>query len=185
MLGQLTSLVTNVIFIIFLTTAADLLLPGSQLKGFVRLVMGLFIIITLLEPIGRLLHSDALLGWMLPGEGYLEQESIMAQSETYENYLSEQTVAQYETRLAQQIKGLMSLVTEIENCEVQVAVQPAQAEGALGEMEHVTLWLTTVSETEQTALGEKVAGLLANYYGLPEEQLDIHWAEGGDGHEAE
>lgn len=184
MLGQLTSLVTNVIFIIFLTTAADLLLPGSQLKGFVRLVMGLFIIITLLEPIGRLLHSDALLGWMLPGEGYLEQESIMAQSETYENYLSEQTVAQYETRLAQQIKGLLSLVTEIENCEVQVAVQPAQAEGALGEMEHVTLWLTTASETEQTALGEKVSGLLANYYGLPEEQLDIHWAEGGDGHEA-
>ena len=184
MLGQFTSLVTNVIFIIFLTTAADLLFPGSQLKGFVRLVMGLFIIITLLEPIGRLLHSDALLGWMLPGEGYLEQESIMAQSETYENYLSEQTVAQYETRLAQQIKGLLSLVTEIENCEVQVAVQPAQAEGALGEMEHVTLWLTTASETEQTALGEKVAGLLANYYGLPEEQLDIHWAEGGDGHEA-
>ena len=160
MLGQLSGLVTNVIFIIFLTTAADLLLPGSQLKGFVRLVMGLFIIITLLEPIGRLLHSEALLGWMLPSEGYLEQESIMAQSETYENYLGEQTVAQYEIRLAQQIKGLLSLVTEIETCEVQVAVEPAQSEGALGEVEHVTLWLTTAAETQQAALGEKVAGCL-------------------------
>ena len=184
MLGQLTSLVTNVICIIFLTTAADLLLPASQLKGFVRLVMGLFVIITLLEPIGRLLHSEALLGWMLPGEGDTYQESIMAQSETYENYLGEQTVAQYETRLAQQIKGLLSLVSEIESCEVQVAVEPVQAEGALGEMEHVTLWLTAKTETEQPALGEKIAGLLANYYGLPKEQLDIHWTEGGDGHEA-
>ena len=184
MLGQLTSLVTNVIFIIFLTTAADLLMPASQLKGFVRLVMGLFIIITLLEPIGRILHSEALLGWMLPGEGNTYQESIMAQSETYADYLNDQTVAQYETRLAQQIKGLLSLVSEIEHCEVQVAVGPSQTEGALGEMEHVTLWLTTASEAGQTALGEKVAGLLTNYYGLPEEQLDIHWAQGGDGHEA-
>ncbi len=184
MLGELTGLVTNVIFIIFLTTAADLLLPGSQLKGFVRLIMGLFVIITLLEPIGRLLNSEAILGWVLPGEGYVEQESVMAQSETYRAYLDEQSVSQYETRLAQQIKGLLSLVEEIEDCEVQVAVGKPQAEGALGQMEQVTLWLTVAAADGRAALGEKVAGLLSNYYGLPKAQLEIHWLAGGEENEA-
>lgn len=102
----MSGLVTNVIFIIFLTTAGGSASAGQSAQGLCTPGEGLFIIITLLEPIGRLLHSEALLGWMLPSEGYLEQESIMAQSETYENYLGEQTVAQYEIRLAQQIKGL-------------------------------------------------------------------------------
>ena len=146
--------------------------------------MGLFIIITLLEPIGRLLNSEAILGWMLPGEGYVEEESVMAQSETYRAYLDEQSVSQYETRLAQQIKGLLSLVEEIEACEVQVAVDKPQAQGALGQMEQVTLWLTVAAEDGQVALGKKVAGLLSNYYGLPEAQLEIHWVEGGEEYEA-
>ena len=174
MLGQLSSLVANVIFIIFLTTAADLLLSGSQLKGFVRLVMGLFVIITLLEPIGRVLQSEALLGWVLPGEGVSGEESIMAQSETYQSYLTEQTVAQYESRLAQQIKGLLSLVEEIETCEVQVAVKPLEERNALGQLETVSLWLTASAEG-RPALAEKVTALLVNYYSLKEEQLDIHW----------
>lgn len=180
MLQDLSALVANVIFIIFLTTVVDLLLPGSQMKNFVRLVMGLFVIMTLLEPIGRILQSDALLGWHLPGEGVLNQESVMAQSELYQTYLDEQAIAQYEIRLSQQIKGLLSLIAEIEQCEVQVAVQGEQAPGGLGQLEQVNLWLRVAALTEKEALEEKVANLLTNYYGLAKEQLAIRWQEGDE-----
>lgn len=184
MLAELANLVTNVIFIIFLTTVVDLLLPHSSVKGFVKLIMGLFVIITIVEPVGRVLSLEPLSGWVLASGDSVAEESIMAQSEGYQRYMNEQTMLAYEGKLAQQMKGLVGLVGEITDCQVQVSVLPGQGQGSLGEVEQVTLWLTVADGISDGAAGSKVENLLLNYYGLQENQLEIHWVDGGDENEA-
>ena len=49
-MDKIAFLVANVVFIIILTTVMDLLLPHSRMRPYLKLVMGLFIILSIMEP---------------------------------------------------------------------------------------------------------------------------------------
>lgn len=58
MIPFLSEWLKEIILLILLATFIDLLLPNSSMQRYVKLVIGLFVLVTILDPIFKFLHSD-------------------------------------------------------------------------------------------------------------------------------
>jgi stage III sporulation protein AF len=58
MISFLSEWLKEIILLILLATFIDLLLPNSSMQRYVKLVIGLFVLMTILNPIFTFLHSD-------------------------------------------------------------------------------------------------------------------------------
>ena len=196
MIEAIGDIVKNVIVIIFLTTILDMTLPNSNLQPFIKMVMGLFVIISILSPVLTLFNEEHdLSGWVLQAEQYDQLDSIMAKGESFSQETRQQTYMQYEEKLSQQIKGLVSVINGVQSCEAKVAIADDQEAGVLGQIEDIELWVTIVSLPEEsTVVGtstggqnieSKVADVVGSYYGLSHDQVTIHVIEGENENDGE
>jgi stage III sporulation protein AF len=112
MIEFLSDWLKKIILLILLATFIDLLLPNSSMQRYVKLVIGLFVLMTILSPIFQLLHSD----WK-PAERFWLTEKLQAETEkmksmqkiqadadsirTHQQEILKQTV---QTQLEQQIR---------------------------------------------------------------------------------
>jgi stage III sporulation protein AF len=56
--GFLTEWVTNIIVLVLLAGVIELLLPGNQFQSYIKMVIGLLILLAMLSPLFKLLNSD-------------------------------------------------------------------------------------------------------------------------------
>jgi stage III sporulation protein AF len=57
-LGFLTEWITNIIVLVLLAGVIELLLPGNQFQSYIKMVIGLLILLAMLSPLFKLLNSD-------------------------------------------------------------------------------------------------------------------------------
>lgn len=118
----ITNLVRDIAVIVILASFMEMLLPNSNMKRFVQVILGLFILITILNPIVNFLNEDLsthVNAWQFqanPGE----LEEIMAQGMSLAQTSDDNALRQYEQRLEQQISGLVTLIPEVDNVKVKV-----------------------------------------------------------------
>ena len=116
-------LVINVLVIIFLTTILDLLLPDGKMQPFIRLVMGLFVLITILQPILKIIDDDSWLdAWILTDNLSTKEESVMVQGESLYDKSSEMVLNEYREQMEKQISGLVYLLDGVDTCRTEITV---------------------------------------------------------------
>lgn len=57
-MGFLTEWITNIIVLVLLAGVIELLLPGNQFQSYIKMVIGLLILLAMLSPLFKLLNSD-------------------------------------------------------------------------------------------------------------------------------
>ncbi|MBY6035546.1 stage III sporulation protein AF [Fictibacillus nanhaiensis] len=57
-MGFLTEWITNIIVLVLLAGVIELLLPGNQFQSYIKMVVGLLILLAMLSPLFKLLDSD-------------------------------------------------------------------------------------------------------------------------------
>lgn len=116
----LKSLIRNLAFILLLATFLEMLLPNKSMRGFVQLVMGLFVIAAILNPLAdflRLEYSNEVPAWVtVPST---EMPVLAAESDTAEAGKSA-VREQYKRILINQIKILVNAVDGVKDSEVEV-----------------------------------------------------------------
>ncbi|MDN5345446.1 MAG: stage sporulation protein [Clostridia bacterium] len=123
MLAKIGEIVRQVALIALLTAFLEMLLPEKRMISYVRLVLGLFVVVAILTPLvegfrfGPELDVTA---WDLrleaPGPAPIEQGRQMARAN------EEAALEIYRERLAGQIKALVGLVPGVKAAEVLVSV---------------------------------------------------------------
>src|SRR5690554_5548028 len=105
MLDALSDIVKNVAIIILLTIFLDMLLPNNSMQRFVKVVMGLFVMVAILNPIINLFNSDfELSAWQLASLPEHKVETVLAQGEEIASFHEELALSEYANRLAKQIE---------------------------------------------------------------------------------
>jgi stage III sporulation protein AF len=56
--GFLTEWITNILVLVLLAGVIELLLPGNQFQSYIKMVIGLLILLAMLSPLFKLLNSD-------------------------------------------------------------------------------------------------------------------------------
>lgn len=137
MIDLLKSWIRNVITIVIFANIIELLLPNSSLRKYVKVVMGFFILLTVLHPLFNLLNVD--LSTFSVFDNSLRQNKIQA-TQSDGNSLQEKNqrlaVSTFEKHLAEQIKALILTQAEVSDATVKVTAD------IQGEIKDVLIGLT-------------------------------------------
>jgi len=157
---EMTAWLEEIVLIVFITTFLDLLLPNGALTNFVRMVMGLFLLVSILNPIVGLLREDALLGsWHLLKESE-EAQAVLAQGQALSKTQNEKTLRAYEESLEQQITALVYLVDGVKECETEVMVDFETVK---------SITVTVNAQADQ----QKIIRLIAMYYNFDQKLIEV------------
>ncbi len=165
-------LLINVTVIIFLTTVMDLLLPKSNMKAFIRMALGLFIIVTILSPILDLQQKDAWLdSWILTDNLTYDSESVMAAGEHLKAQNETRVLEEYKLKLERQINGLVYLADDVTDCRTDVELSMEERLGEMGKIKKVRIYLRDASASGEVAA--KVKKMICAYYDLNEHLVEV------------
>lgn len=166
--------VRTLVGVVLIFSFLDLLLPESDLRRFVRVMMGLVVVAVLLVPVGQLLRfeipfdeaavatqasSDAQTSWRQQAE-LIKKRGVEVVS---------QTTAK---ALASQVQGILQMVDGVERADVEVRHDEN------GRPDRVDIWLRLGAREEGVRVDaqkviRRVESVLQSLYGLSKDILHI------------
>ena len=107
-----------------------MLLPENNLRKYVKVVLGLFIMVTLLIPLVNFISSDeswAVSAWQFTDDSAGEVASVLSNGERISSKMQEATLQECENRLGRQVEALVALVPGVESvrAKVQTKIGPS------------------------------------------------------------
>ncbi|XOJ00949.1 stage III sporulation protein AF [Paenibacillus polymyxa] len=136
-MGWLSNWLQELIMIVLLATFVDMLLPNRSMERYVKLVLSLLILLTLLSPITKLLKSDpvgelkrAMSAMDAPSDGNATLEQILAQGKRLQSNEQEQSLQWTAKELANVMKGQIEETTgaRVRFVEVQLTMSKYETE---------------------------------------------------------
>ncbi|MEK4056501.1 stage III sporulation protein AF [Paenibacillus sp. FSL F4-0087] len=163
-MGWLSSWLRELIMIVLLATFVDMLLPNRSMERYVKLVLSLLILLTLLSPITKLLKSDpvgefkrAMTAMDSPSDGNATLEQILAQGRRLQTNEQEQSLQWTAKELANVMKGQIEETTgeRVQSVEVKLAMDTSKLETDLASsVELPVIQYVLVEMSGETAAGK-------------------------------
>ncbi|MGQ8874606.1 stage III sporulation protein AF [Paenibacillus sp. TSA_86.1] len=131
-MGWLSSWLQDLIMIVLLATFVDMLLPNRSMERYVKLVLSLLILLTLLSPITKLLRSDpvgelkrAMTAMDAPTDGQATLEQILARGKQMQASEQQQSLKWTAKEVASNMKGQIEemIGAKVQSVEVQLAMK--------------------------------------------------------------
>ncbi|HHY25478.1 MAG TPA: stage III sporulation protein AF [Desulfitobacterium dehalogenans] len=144
---SLQTLVRNLAIILLLASFLEMLLPNKSMKGFVKLVMGLFVISAILTPITSLLGmtmESTIPAWT---ENSAQELAVLASGEEGETIGTNAVQEQYKAIVVNQIKALSVGIEGIK--ELQVNVDLAEGSRGLTDIPRINRIMIHLDSEEQ------------------------------------
>lgn len=116
-------LIRNLAFILLLATFLEMLLPNKSMKGFVQLIMGLFVIAAVLSPLADFLKleiSSEIPAWASVSAGELP---VLAPEGKSEDAGKTAVREQYKNILISQVNSLISASEDLADLEVRIELE--------------------------------------------------------------
>lgn len=191
----LYGMVRNLLVIIIISSFLELLVPEGKLKPFVRLAVGLFILIAILSPTLNLLSKNQDLKVNL--WDYQLEEGIKREVQEKGQSLNLQMMETREVAIKDKIQGQISAVsnlvpgvnaveTQVQMApngslkKVKITVRPDQSD-RVNPVQGINVFSDTeepTSEVDQKQIRNKITQVINNLYGLSNQDIEIEF-EGG------
>ncbi|MDH7576217.1 MAG: stage III sporulation protein AF [Bacillota bacterium] len=149
-------IVRNLIFLVLLAAFLEMLLPLRDARKFVQVILGLFILAVILNPVVTFFQQTPLfnLDFSREARGKGEElRSILAQGETLQQATVEQARGAYVKRLEEQVVVMVRLVPGVGEAKARVELAPSSSLQALGTINKVYVTV----KPGQEARGEGIA----------------------------
>lgn len=166
----LSSLIRQIVLIALLAAFIELFLPRDDMARFVRLIMGLFVIVAVLTPVLNWLHRGAATGleaWADSRAQVADTESILVQGEKLAQQGEKLVLEDYSARLARQVQAVVRLVPGVKEAVVAASLP--------GEEVEVGIQVQEGKEAEEVV--EKVRQTVSDFFGWPQEKVRVKVAE--------
>lgn len=169
-MAWLVDWIRQLLHLVFLVLLLRLLLPDNDMKGYVKVVMGLVVLAALLQPLAGLVRSPDPLAGVFDGiiapQGAFAADEWVARGQSMGESARARLVAQYEAALAAQIEALVPLVYGVERAEV---TRMTMGEG--GDVQRVELEVVASPGSSPA----EVQALLEKFFHIP--AADVKWFE--------
>ncbi|WP_027719280.1 stage III sporulation protein AF [Desulfovirgula thermocuniculi] len=143
---QVQRLVQNLVVVVVLGVFLEMFLPQNEMRRYVRLVVGLLIVVAVLQAIGGLVKREwqevlpePALSVQPPGSAKLPE--IMAAGKELQALQQERALEEYRRGLARQISALAGMGGNVEVKEVQVEIYDRVQDKHFGQIREVSLLL--------------------------------------------
>lgn len=193
MIVALTEWVKSIIFVVLFATFLELLLPSSSMQRFIRVIMGLFIMLAILNPLIDV-AQNYIMPMKLPVFSNHSNQSILITNQAKEitEKREELSIELYKKELAQQIRVMITALNGVADAKVVVELK-GRGNEQLGSMIHgiqvyVTLGIETKKgEIPKVSIGDsnkpeegfaaelehKIKKIITELYQLPKERVEV------------
>lgn len=137
----LGNLVRSLAVVMILAAILEMFLPDRELKRFVGVIVGLFVLVTILNPLLSFLNQDlgaGLSAWDAEVQGE-SLDDLLAEGQQINKEAREKALENYRQKLAAQVAGLANLSPEVKVRDAKVDV--ADSDGVTGKLERIVLTL--------------------------------------------
>ncbi len=135
------NLVQSLIIIIILAMFLEMLLPAGEMRKYVKMVMGLLVIIAVVQAVGTFARwsFEGELPAVVTNEGKGQLPEILEAGKKISAEQQDRGIEQYRRGLAQQITALVKLNQEIPVLDVEVSVQSDNGSSGFGQIKEIIL----------------------------------------------
>jgi len=159
MFDAISDLVRNVTIIVLIAGFLEMLLPQGEIKKFVKAVLGLFILVSILNPLLGLFDRatvNEVLAWQDPIQETMELNSILKEGEEISREMNEKAVEMYRQNMAKQIETVVKLVRGVVWAEAEVQMKAERVSSGYEAIEKVFLRVGTDEKEEEKGGIEKI-----------------------------
>lgn len=192
----LSEIIKNIVVIVLITTFLDLLLPSSTMQRYVKFVMGLFILVSIINPVINLLAGNAdyeVLAWQ--GNGLSENEEVKIKGEELRAVNQDLLLAGYGQRMEQQMEIMVKLVKGVHSVKAHVEIKSGGQTGSVEGIQKVTLEINRPAkpvepveikidpkepkeirhpvDKEEIAIKQEATDILCQFFGVKPEQVQV------------
>lgn len=192
-------IVRNIVFIVLLAVFLEMLLPLKETRRFLEVVVGLFVVLSILNPLVSWLHDEELQQLDLQmGNQDGELERILEQGKELQKVQSEQVSAAYGEQLEKQICAAAQMVSGVSGASADLVFSADTPDNQLS-LERVHLVIEKdekhvepvqkveigpkpvepgqVDDTGDQEILEQVRNTIVALFGLQPEQVVVRWKE--------
>lgn len=191
-MSALKELVRSLAVIIIFTSFIEMLLPNSKMRNYVRLVLGLFVVVIILNPVLAFLGSPdnfTTQAWIEPSRTQ-DLENILNNAQEI-SAVSQQTILEdYTTKIEQQIAAIVKLIPEISNAQVMVRLKQDNTQNPWGDIDKVVItaqandigvkdsgkensWEDSSISAQPGEVERRIQAIIGDFYGLASEQVYV------------
>lgn len=192
MIAIFTNWVKEIIFVVLFASFLELLLPSSSMQRFVRVIMGLFIMLAILNPM-----IDVVQNYLSPNQVAAISTSsassavILNNAKTAAHEREQLSVEVYKKELAQQMKVMITALEGVADASVVIDTNPIHTNKAGNMINSVLVYvkpgipdtgvkIAKVSIGKQVEKGDltvelqdKIKRMITELYQLPKEAIQI------------
>lgn len=158
MLDAISTLVRNVTIIVIIAGFLEMLLPNGEIKRFVKVVLGLFILVSMLNPLLSLFDKKVVsevLAWQDTTENS-KLNSILSQGEKISAEMNQKALDMYRKNLAKQIETMVKLVKGVAWVEANVNMEINKANPSYEAIDKVVLVVGMMKKEGEKEEGEEI-----------------------------
>lgn len=156
MMEILKEMTRNLVLLLLLATFLEMLLPKSDFSRYIRLVVGLFVLLTILQPFMELFdwQGKVSLGIREPPQEQLEV--IINQGLLFGEHRQAMALQVAEERLEQQVEAMLYLVQGIDRVKVDLTLENNQETGPVITKATIMLTPTGMEDMGSQAMVQEV-----------------------------
>jgi stage III sporulation protein AF len=190
---MLTDWIKNIIFVVLFASFLELLLPSSSMQRFVRVIMGLFIMLAILNPIIGVVQHHLTSINQIPALSTNSEISNVITNEVNHvtNERDKLSLELYKKELSQQIRILIIAMDGVADANVAVEINSNTTNGVKSIVVYIKPGISTKNEkvasikkitidkqsvkTEESYAGlkERITEMITELYQIPKEKVDI------------
>lgn len=195
MIGMVTEWIKNIIYIVLFASFLELLLPNSSMQRFIRVIMGLLIMLAILNPVILVIGNPLSLEQSMVtigGSSGLKAAEVLNSASKITQTREELTRNIYCAEMAKQIKALVMTVEGVTDAGVKVELQEHRPDAKMSLINKVTIYVDTgfqrpqkiakisIINTQENLANElradiidKIKRVLMEFYGLNNRQIEV------------
>lgn len=189
-----TGWVKYILFVVLFASFLELLLPSSSMQRFVRVIMGLFIMLAIMNPIISIVQNY-LIPNQVPVLSTNFSNSIMNNSMNISNEREKLSLELYKKELAQQMKILVMAIDGVADVHVNIEVNTVKNSSIASGIESVILYIKPglsakdrkVAAISKITIGEqkdkiedpnmdlkkRISEIVTELYQIPKEKIEV------------
>jgi len=192
MIEMVTNWVKNIVFVVLFASFLELLLPNSSMQRFVRVIMGLFIMLAILNPV-----IDVVQNHLIPSQVPVLGTNSASSSLILNNAAAtardrEQLAAEiYKKELAQQMKVLITALDGVADAKVVISAKQSSNDKRSNLISSIVIYVAPGNPEKELKIAKiiisreregeelnaelknKITKLITELYQVPKEIIDI------------
>lgn len=146
MIAYITAWIKDIIFVVLFSSFLEILLPNSNMQKFIRVILGLFILLTILNPIivflENRLTAEQLPAMAAQGDTRKTAADILSTVNKVADQREQLAYDLYARDLSKQIRATVMSIDGVANAKVIVTIEPSSpAKQQTGKIKKVAIYI--------------------------------------------